>query len=63
MKPNDLVKFKHPIKEEQEEDLIMKVLWIDNPRIMVEYLNEWSKDKQYLSTHVYNIEDLELITK
>jgi hypothetical protein len=59
MKTNSLVKFKHPIKEEDEEGLVMKVIWIDSPRVMVECLMNLPINP----SKVYNIKDLELLNQ
>ena len=58
MNTGDLVRFKNP--HASETGLIMRVIWIDNPRMMVEYINN---DLTIRPTQILNINDVELITE
>lgn len=62
MKKGDIVKFKEETDEEKQAResgaVIMKVLWVDEPRAMVEHMEP--KLKIYPTT-IYNIIDLEVL--
>lgn len=61
MEKNDVVKFKNETAEEKEARenrvVIMKVVWVDNPRVMV------VADIGHMinPTSIHNVEDLELV--
>jgi hypothetical protein len=56
MNTGDLVRFKNP--HASETGLIMRIIWIDNPRMMVEYINT---DLIIQPTQILNIDDVELL--